>query len=94
MEVAKLRAARWLWATRIRAFGPKNNKSMCLRAHAQTSGWSLAARDVYNNIARTTVEALAAVHGQIQSLHTNAFDEALACRVRSARGWPETRRFF
>ena len=78
MEIAKLRAARVLWARLIQPFKPKNPKSMALRAHSQTSGWSLAARDVFNNVSRTTVEALAAVFGQTQSLHTNALDEALA----------------
>ncbi len=78
MEVAKLRAARMIWAKLIRGFNPKNPKSMSLRAHCQTSGWSLTAQDVYNNVARTCIEAMAAVHGHTQSLHTNSFDEALA----------------
>jgi methylmalonyl-CoA mutase len=78
MEVAKLRAARLLWAELMQGFEPKNPKSMMLRTHCQTSGWSLTAQDVYNNVARTCVEAMAAVHGQTQSLHTNALDEALA----------------
>lgn len=78
MEVAKLRAARLLWAHLIQTFAPKNPKSLSLRAHSQTSGWSLTAQDVYNNVIRTCVEALAAVHGHTQSLHTNALDEALA----------------
>lgn len=78
MEVAKLRAARLLWAHLIQTFSPKNPKSLSLRAHSQTSGWSLTAQDVYNNVIRTCVEALAAVHGHTQSLHTNALDEALA----------------
>ena len=78
MEVAKLRAGRLLWAEMMRSFSPKNEKSMMLRAHCQTSGWSLAASDVYNNIARTHIEAMAAVHGHTQSLHTNSLDEALA----------------
>ncbi|TPV95657.1 MAG: methylmalonyl-CoA mutase [Myxococcales bacterium FL481] len=78
VEVAKLRAGRLLWAELMAPFGPSHPKSSMLRAHCQTSGWSLAARDPYNNIARTTVEALAAVCGHTQSLHTNAFDEALA----------------
>ena len=78
MEVAKLRAARLLWAKLIRGFDPKNPKSMSLRAHCQTSGWSLTAQDVFNNVIRTCIEAMAAVHGHTQSLHTNAFDEALA----------------
>ena len=78
MEVAKLRAARGMWAKLMEQFDPRNNKSMCLRAHCQTSGWSLTAQAPYNNITRTCIEALAAVHGQTQSLHTNSFDEALA----------------
>jgi methylmalonyl-CoA mutase len=77
-EIAKLRAARQLWATLVQQFGPKNEKSLMLRAHCQTSGWSLAAQDPFNNIARTVYEAIAAVLGQTQSLHTNALDEALA----------------
>ena len=79
MEIAKQRAARLLWARLMKAeFDPKDSRSLNLRAHTQTSGWSLAARDVYNNVARTTVEAMAAVSGQTQSLHTNSLDEALA----------------
>ncbi|MBV9124745.1 MAG: methylmalonyl-CoA mutase, partial [Planctomycetes bacterium] len=78
MEVAKLRAARMIWAKLIQSFHPKNPKSLALRAHSQTSGWSLTAQDVYNNVVRTCLEALAAVHGHTQSLHTNALDEALA----------------
>ncbi len=78
MEVAKLRAARWLWARLLQPFDPKNPKSLALRTHCQTSGWSLTAQDVYNNVARTCVEAMAAVHGHTQSLHTNSLDEALA----------------
>ena len=79
MEVAKLRAARWLWARLIeREFQPKDPRSTMLRTHCQTSGVSLQAQDVYNNVVRTTIEALAAVLGGTQSLHTNAFDEALA----------------
>ncbi len=78
MEVAKLRAARLLWAKIVKGFGASNPKSLTLRAHCQTSGWSLAAQDPYNNVARTCVEALAATLGGTQSLHTNAFDEALA----------------
>ncbi|RMH19539.1 MAG: methylmalonyl-CoA mutase [Acidobacteria bacterium] len=78
MEVAKLRAARLLWAELMHGFGPRNPRSMMLRTHCQTSGWSLTAQDVYNNVTRTTVEALAAVHGHTQSLHTNSLDEALA----------------
>jgi methylmalonyl-CoA mutase len=78
MEVAKLRAARMLWAKLMHGVGAKDSKSLALRTHCQTSGWSLAAADPYNNVARTCVEALAAVLGHTQSLHTNAFDEALA----------------
>ena len=78
MEIAKMRAARLLWAKLVKQFHPKNPKSMVLRTHSQTSGWSLSAQDVYNNVIRTTVEAMAAVMGGTQSLHTNALDEALA----------------
>ncbi|MCO6455235.1 MAG: methylmalonyl-CoA mutase [Pirellulaceae bacterium] len=78
MEVAKLRAGRMLWAKLIQQFEPKNPKSLSLRTHSQTSGWSLTAQDVYNNVVRTCLEALAATHGHTQSLHTNALDEALA----------------
>ena len=78
MEVAKLRAARLLWAKLVKQFDPKNDKSLSLRTHSQTSGWSLTAQDVFNNVARTCVEAMAATQGHTQSLHTNAFDEALA----------------
>jgi len=78
MEVAKLRAARLLWARLVRDFQPKNPKSLSLRAHSQTSGWSLTAQDVFNNVVRTCVEAMAATQGHTQSLHTNALDEALA----------------
>ncbi|QFU93750.1 methylmalonyl-CoA mutase [Amycolatopsis sp. YIM 10] len=78
MEVAKLRAARLLWAKLVKQFEPKSQKSLSLRTHSQTSGWSLTAQDVYNNVARTCVEAMAATQGHTQSLHTNALDEALA----------------
>ncbi|MEM7692985.1 MAG: methylmalonyl-CoA mutase [Pseudomonadota bacterium] len=79
MEVAKMRAARRLWADLVgREFAPKDPRSLSLRAHCQTSGWSLTAQDVYNNVARTMIEALAATAGGTQSLHTNALDEALA----------------
>ncbi|MFG3439457.1 methylmalonyl-CoA mutase [Nonomuraea sp. NPDC047897] len=78
MEVAKLRAARLLWAKLVSGFGAKNPKSLSLRTHSQTSGWSLTAQDVFNNVARTCVEAMAATQGHTQSLHTNALDEALA----------------
>ena len=77
-EIAKMRAARMLWAEIVSGFNPKNNKSLMLRAHCQTSGWSLLAQDPYNNITRTAIEAMAAVLGGTQSLHTNALDEALA----------------
>jgi methylmalonyl-CoA mutase len=78
MEVAKLRAARLLWAKLVNQFGPKNPKSLSLRTHCQTSGWSLTAQDVFNNVVRTCIEAMAATQGHTQSLHTNALDEALA----------------
>ncbi|MBO6577315.1 MAG: methylmalonyl-CoA mutase [Rhodothermales bacterium] len=78
MEVAKLRAARVLWARLVRPFDPSKERSMALRTHCQTSGWSLTAQDPFNNVARTTVEAMSAVLGHAQSLHTNALDEALA----------------
>ena len=78
MEVAKMRAARLLWAKIIKSFNPKSAKSMSLRTHSQTSGWSLTAQDVYNNVVRTCIEAMAATQGHTQSLHTNALDEALA----------------
>ena len=78
MEVAKLRAARVIWAELVNKFEPLNPKSRSLRTHSQTSGWSLTAQDVYNNVVRTCVEAMAATQGHTQSLHTNAFDEALA----------------
>jgi methylmalonyl-CoA mutase len=77
-EVAKLRAARTLWAEIVGQFKPQNPKSMALRTHCQTSGWSLTAQDVYNNVARTCIEAMAATQGGTQSLHTNSLDEALA----------------
>ena len=77
-EVAKLRAARMLWAKIVQQFNPKNQKSLMLRTHCQTSGWSLTAQDPFNNVARTTIEAMAAVFGGTQSLHTNALDEAIA----------------
>lgn len=78
MEIAKMRAARLLWAKLVKQFNPKNPKSMALRTHSQTSGWSLTAQDVFNNVIRTTIEAMAAAMGGTQSLHTNALDEALA----------------
>ena len=78
MEIAKMRAARMLWAKLVKTFNPKNPKSLALRTHSQTSGWSLTAQDPYDNVVRTCVEALAAAFGHTQSLHTNALDEALA----------------
>jgi len=78
MEVAKMRAARLLWARLIKQFNPKNDKSLALRTHSQTSGWSLTAQDVFNNVVRTCVEAMGATQGHTQSLHTNSLDEALA----------------
>src|SRR3954447_13655171 len=78
MEVAKLRAARLLWAKLVRPFGPSDPRSMSLRTHCQTSGWSLTAQDVFTNVVRTCLEAMAATQGHTQSLHTNALDEALA----------------
>ncbi|OLR90477.1 methylmalonyl-CoA mutase [Actinokineospora bangkokensis] len=78
MEVAKMRAARLLWAKLVKQFEPRSTKSLSLRTHCQTSGWSLTAQDVYNNVIRTCVEAMAATQGHTQSLHTNALDEALA----------------
>ena len=77
MEIAKMRAARVLWAQIVNKFKPKNQKSLMLRAHCQTSGWSLTEQDPLNNITRTCIEALASVFGGTQSLHTNAFDEAI-----------------
>src|SRR5205809_3384105 len=78
MEVAKMRAARLLWAKLMKEFNPKDPRSLSLRTHCQTSGWSLTAQDVFNNVMRTTIEAMAATQGHTQSLHTNALDEALA----------------
>src|SRR6478609_2830016 len=78
MEIAKMRAARMLWAKMLKQFNPKNEKSLALRTHCQTSGWSLTEQDPFNNVARTTVEAMAAALGGTQSLHTNALDEAIA----------------
>ncbi len=77
-EIAKLRAGRMLWAKMVKQFNPKNQKSLALRTHCQTSGWSLTAQDPFNNVARTTIEAMAAAFGGTQSLHTNALDEAIA----------------
>ncbi len=92
-EIAKLRAARVLWAKIVKRFDPKNAKSMALRAHSQTSGWSLTAQDVFNNVTRTCIEALAAVLGHTQSLHTNALDEAIAFPLTSQPGLLAIRRF-
>ncbi|MDF1672614.1 MAG: methylmalonyl-CoA mutase [Vicingaceae bacterium] len=78
MEIAKMRAARMLWAKIVKQFNPKNPKSLALRTHSQTSGWSLTEQDPYNNVARTCIEAMAAAMGGTQSLHTNALDEAIA----------------
>jgi len=78
LEIAKMRAARLLWANLVKPFQPKSAKSLALRTHCQTSGWSLTEQDPFNNVARTTIEALAAVFGGTQSLHTNSFDEAIA----------------
>jgi methylmalonyl-CoA mutase len=78
MEVAKMRAARMIWAKLIKGFGPQDERSLPLRTHCQTSGWSLAAQDVFNNVTRTCIEAMAATQGGTQSLHTNSLDEALA----------------
>ena len=77
MEIAKMRAARYLWANLMKKFNPKNPKSSCLRAHCQTSGWSLSEQEPFNNITRTTTEALSAIFGGTQSLHTNSLDEAI-----------------
>src|SRR4029079_15795392 len=77
-EVSKMRAGRVLWSKLVEDFGAKSARSLSLRTHCQTSGWSLAAQDVFNNVMRTTVEAMAATQGHTQSLHTNALDEALA----------------
>ena len=78
MEIAKMRAARMIWAKLVKQFNPKSDKSMALRTHSQTSGWSLTEQDPYNNVGRTCIEAMAAVLGHTQSLHTNALDEAIA----------------
>ncbi len=80
MEIAKMRAARLLWSRIVAEFNPRNSKSSILRTHSQTSGWSLTEQDPYNNVVRTTIEAMAAVFGGTQSLHTNALDEAIVCR--------------
>ena len=85
MEVAKLRAARLIWAKLMKQEGAKDARSLSLRTHSQTSGWSLTAQDVYNNVVRTAIEAMAATQGHTQSLHTNALDEALALPTRFLR---------
>ena len=85
MEVAKMRAARLLWAKLLKPFNPKDPRSLSLRTHCQTSGWSLTAQDVFNNVMRTTIEAMAATQGHTQSLHTNALDEALGAADRFLR---------
>ena len=86
MEIAKMRAARMIWAKMVKQFNPKSAKSMALRTHSQTSGWSLTEQDPYNNVGRTCIEAMAAVLGHTQSLHTNALDEAIALQTEfSAR---------
>ena len=85
-----MRAARMLWAKIVKMFDPKNPKSLSLRTHSQTSGWSLTAQDVYNNVTRTCVEAMAATQGQTQSLHTNSLDEALALPTASPPASPAT----
>ena len=87
MEIAKLRAARLLWAESLEQFKPKNPKSSMLRTHCQTSGWSLTEQDPYNNLIRTTIEAMAAVLGGTQSLHTNAMDEAIALPSENSARW-------
>lgn len=78
MEIAKMRAARMIWAKLVKQFNPKNPKSLALRTHSQTSGWSLTEQDPFNNVGRTVIEAMAAALGHTQSLHTNALDEAIA----------------
>ena len=94
MEIAKMRAARMLWAKVVKQFNPQNTKSLMLRTHCQTSGWSLTEQDPFNNVARTTIEAAAAVFGGTQSLHTNALDEAIALPTDfSARIARETQLF-
>ncbi len=90
MEVAKMRAARLLWARLVREQGATNPKSLSLRTHSQTSGWSLTAQDVFNNVVRTCVEAMAATQGHTQSLHTNALDEAIALPTDFSAGSPAT----
>ena len=92
LEIAKMRAARLLWCRIMKGFGAKKPKSLMLRTHCQTSGWSLTEQDPYNNVVRTTIEAMAAVFGGTQSLHTNSFDEAIALptefSARASRATP------
>jgi len=78
MEIAKMRAARYIWANLLTQFNPQNQKSLALRTHSQTSGWSLTEQEPFNNITRTAIEALSSALGGTQSLHTNALDEAIA----------------
>jgi methylmalonyl-CoA mutase len=92
MEIAKLRAARMIWAKLMKPFEPDDPRSLSLRTHCQTSGWSLAAQDVFNNVPRTMIEAMAATQGQTQSLHTNALDEALALPTDFPRASPAIRK--
>jgi methylmalonyl-CoA mutase len=91
LEVAKMRAARLLWHRIMTKFNAKSPKSMMLRTHCQTSGWSLTEQDPYNNVIRTTIEAMAAVFGGTQSLHTNALDEAIALPTEFSPASPATR---
>ena len=93
MEIAKMRAARMLWAKVVKQFNPQNSKSLMLRTHCQTSGWSLTEQDPFNNVARTTIEAAAAVFGGTQSLHTNALDEAIALPTDFSAGLPAKPRY-
>ncbi len=90
MEVAKMRAARLIWAKLVKEFDPKSDKSLALRTHSQTSGWSLTAQDVFTNVTRTNIEAMAATQGGTQSLHTNALDEALALPTDFSAASPAT----
>ena len=83
-----MRAARMLWSKIVKTFDPKNPKSLSLRTHSQTSGWSLTAQDVYNNVIRTCVEAMAATQGETQSLHTNSLDEGSRCPPTTRRASP------
>src|SRR5699024_3926948 len=94
MEVAKLRAARRMWAQMMAAFKPENPKSMTLRTHSQTSGWSLTEQDPFNNVTRTLIEANAAAMGHTQSLHTNALDEAIALQTDFSASVARNTHFF